>query len=159
MMSISKKLIMALAALIATPALALAAAAGSVALDSSIKLDKVITEGGQTRHELVAPQKVVPGNHLLFVTDYHNTGAKVVDHFVVTNPVPSAVALEEAPAGDALVSVDGGKSWGKLALLHVALPGGGSRAAQAEDVTHVRWVVPVIAPGASGTLSYRAIVR
>lgn len=159
-MRFPKKLIVALAALIATPALALAAAAaGTVALDSSIKLDKVITENGQTRHELVAPQKVVPGNHLLFVTDYHNTGAKAVDHFVVTNPVPSAVALEEAPAGDALVSVDGGKSWGKLALLRVALPGGVSRAAQATDVTHVRWVVPVIAPGAAGTLSYRAIVR
>lgn len=152
MPKLSTKIIAALAALMATPALALAAAA-PVTLDSAIKLDKLV----DGHHAWVAPQKVVPGNHLLFTTTYHNTTAKPVEHFVVTNPVPAAVALEEAPAAE--VSVDGGKSFGPLASLKVATPGGALRAAEPADVTHVRFVVPAIAPGATGTLEYHAVVR
>ena len=158
MAKFSRKIITALVVATATPVLALAAPA-TVSLDSTIKLDKVTTENGQARHELVAPQKVVPGNHLLFMTSYRNTGDKPVDNFVVTNPVPSAVALESAGADNFQVSVDGGKTWGKLAQLSVSPVGGSVRAAQAGDVTHVRWVIPMIAPGASGTLQYHAVVR
>ncbi|WP_353228887.1 hypothetical protein [Novosphingobium sp.] len=148
----------ALVVLGAAPALALAAP-GAVSLDSTIRLDKVITEKGLTRHELVAPQKVVPGNHLVFMTSYRNTGDKPVDHFIVTNPVPSAVALETAGGDSFEVSVDGGKTWGPLAQLTVAKPGAAPRSAQSADVTHVRWVIPAIAPGATGTLEYHAVVR
>lgn len=147
-----------LAVLAASPAMALAAG-GTVSLDSTIKLDKVVTDKGQTRHELVAPEKVVPGNHLVFMTSYRNNGDKPFDHFVVTNPVPSAVALESVDNGQFDVSVDGGQTWGKLAQLTVAKPGAAPRAAQAGDVTHVRWVIASIAPGASGTLEYHAVVR
>ena len=65
------------------------------------------------------------------------------------------------PAGAAMadVSVNGGKSWGKLASLTVTAPDGTKRAAQASDVTHVRWTLALLAPGASGTVTYRAIVR
>ncbi|WP_232280945.1 hypothetical protein [Novosphingobium nitrogenifigens] len=152
-------LVAAVAPAIVAPSMALAAPSGPVTLDSTIKLDKVVTENGQSRHELVAPQKVVPGNHLVFETTYHNTGKQGVDHFVVTNPVPAAVALE-TDATDAFdVSVDGGKTWGKLSELKVTGPNGAGRAAQAADVTHVRWVLPAIAPGATGTLDYHAVVR
>lgn len=158
MRNFSRNVVTALVVLAAAPALALAAP-GAVSLESSIKLDKVVTENGQTHHEYVAPQKVVPGNHLLFVTSYRNTGDKPVDHFVVTNPVPSPVALESAGADNFDVSVDGGKTWGKLSQLSVTKPGASARAAEAADVTHVRWVIPVIAPGAAGTLEYHAVVR
>jgi hypothetical protein len=142
----------------ASPVMAMVAP-GAVALDSLIKLDRITTVNGQTTHEFVAPQKVVPGNHLLFVTSYRNTSDKPVDHFVVTNPVPGPVALESAGADNFEVSTDGGKTWGKLAQLTVAKPGAAPRAAQDSDVTTVRWVIPVIAPGASGTLQYHAVVR
>ncbi len=147
-----------LAALAASPALALAAA-DAVSLNSTIKLDRVITDKGRTIHEIVEPQKVVPGNHLVFLTNYRNTSDKPVDHFVVTNPVPSAVALEGGEAAGFDVSVDGGLTWGKLSQLTVAKPGAAPRAAQASDVTHVRWVIASIAPGAAGTLEYHAVVR
>jgi len=158
MRTFSRNVMTAMVILVASPVLALAAP-GAVALDSSIKLDKITTVNGQTTHEFVAPQKVVPGNHLLFVTQYRNTSDKPVDHFVVTNPVPSPVALESVGADNFEVSVDGGKSWGKLAQLTVTKPGAAMRAAQDADVTTVRWVIPVIAPGASGTLQYHAVVR
>ena len=135
------------------------AAPSPVTLESKVKLDTVVTEAGQSKHVLVDPVKVVPGNHLVFVTSYHNTGAKPVLNFVVTNPLPGAVVLADDGFGSFVSSVDGGKSWGKLATLRVADGKGGLRGAQATDVTHVRWVVPVIAPGASGSLEYHALVR
>ena len=135
------------------------AADGPVTLESTVKLDKVVTEAGQGKHVLVEPKKVVPSNRLVFVNSYHNTGAKPVQNFVVTNPLPGAVALADDGFGSFDASVDGGKSWGKLASLRLADGKGGSRPAQAGDVTHVRWVVPVIAPGASGGLEYHAVVR
>lgn len=158
MRNFSRTVMTTLLAMAAVPALALAAP-GAVALDSTIKLDKVVTENGQTRHELVAPQKVVPGNHLVFLTSYHNTSDKPVDHFVVTNPVPAPVALESVGTDTFDVSIDGGKTWGKLSQLTVVKPGAAPRAAQAADVTHVRWEIPVIAPGATGSLEYHAVVR
>ena len=135
------------------------AADGPVTLDSTVKLDKLVTEGGQTKHQLVEPKKVVPGNHLVFLTTYHNSGAKPVTRFVVTNPLPAAVVLADDATGGFEASVDGGKSWGQLPALRLDDGKGGKRAAQASDVTHVRWVVPVIAPGASGTREYHAVVR
>ena len=67
--------------------------------------------------------------------------------------------LSDDSAGEFDVSVDGGKTWGKLSQLSVTKPGASARAAEAADVTHVRWVIPVIAPGAAGTLEYHAVVR
>lgn len=135
------------------------AADSPVTLESTVKLDKLVTEGGKSKHVLVDPVKVIPGNHLVFVTRYRNAGAKPVENFVVTNPLPGAVVLADDGFGGFEASVDGGKAWGKLAALRLPDGKGGSRAAQAGDVTHVRWVIPVIAPGASGSLEYHAVVR
>lgn len=146
---------------------ALCAAAGfetpafatDVTLSSDVKVDRIVTENGVKHHVLVAPTKVVPGESLVFSTSYRNAGAKPVENFVVTNPIPAAARLADDGFGTFDVSVDGGKHWGKLGGLTVTDDKGGQRAAQAADVTHLRWVVPVIAPGGSGSLEYHAIVR
>lgn len=78
---------------------------------------------------------------------------------MVTNPLPSAVALASDSASGTEVSVDGGKTWGQLGSLKVAGTEGTPRAATAADVTHVRWIIPSIAPGASGEVQYHGIVR
>ena len=57
------------------------------------------------------------------------------------------------------VSVDGGKTYGRLADLKVADGNGGQRAAEATDVTHVRWIIPTIAPRQQGKVEFYAIVR
>jgi hypothetical protein len=142
----------------------LLAAESPVTLHSEpIMLDKIATVAGQTTHTLVDPavthDKVIPGSHLVVVTDYHNTSDKPVDHFVVTNPLPAALMLADDGMGDFEVSVDGGKSFGKLSALAVTDAKGGKRAAEASDVTALRWIIPQIAPGASGKLEYHAVVR
>lgn len=161
MKSISKLVFAcAAAAALAVPTLPLAAQSSPVILKGDVKAQKVVTDkDGKQRTELVEPDMIVPGDRLVFGTDYANNGAEAVKNFVVTNPLPSAVRL--APDADPAleVSVDAGKTWGVLAKLTVAKADGTSRAATHDDVTHVRWVLPSIAPGASGRLTYPAIIR
>ncbi len=150
--------------LITSTGLAAAAAAAPpvpqpVVLQGDVMLDRTVTENGTEKHLYLEPKSVVPGDHLRFSTRYRNAGTTPVDHFVVTNPVPPAVVLAPDSAASLIVSVDGGTSWGQLAALRVADGKGGTRPAQAGDVTHVRWVLPVLQPGASGTVTYNAIVR
>ncbi len=101
----------------------------------------------------------MPGDRLIFSTAYHNTGAMVVKNFVVTNPIPQGVTLASDAKGTLEVSVDDGKNWGRLTMLTVPDGQGGRRPAQASDATHVRWTLATLAAGASGVLTYNAIVR
>ena len=144
-------------ALIAVPAVA---AAQAVILQGDVKVEKTVVEAdGEQRKELVDPDVIVPGDRLVMGTDYRNNGVEPVANFVVTNPLPAAVRL--APDADPalIVSVDGGSNWGPLSSLTVATEDGGTRPAQHSDVTHVRWTLARIEPGASGRLEYPAIIR
>lgn len=141
-----------------TPSIALAQAA-PVELVGDVKVDRVVAENGTEKHVLTEPGVVVPGDALLFTTKYRNAGTVAIKNFVVTNPLPEAVVLSAEGADQLIVSVDGGKTFGKLAVLRVAGADGKARPAQPGDVTHIRWVLPVLAPGGSGTLSYHATVR
>lgn len=147
----------------------LATAAGTTPLSAQ---DQAISLSGSVMHEtvsfdasgkevteLVEPNTIVPGDRLIFGTDYNNGSDEAVDNFVVTNPLPPAVRL--APDADTtlIVSVDGGKSFGTLSQLSVLAEDGGSRPADQADVTHVRWTLPSVAPGESGRLEYPAIIR
>lgn len=146
-----------LLASMAAPAVS-AQAAQPIELKGDVKVVKVVVENGQEKSVLIDPKVVVPGDKLIFSTAYRNAGGEAVKDFVVTNPIPAGVALAPLGADKLEVSVDGGKTWGRLAALKVN-NAAGPRAAEAGDVTHVRWVLPVLAPGASGTLTYNALVR
>ncbi|MBU6266307.1 MAG: hypothetical protein KGN34_02120 [Sphingomonadales bacterium] len=145
----------ALCGALATPALA----AGDVSLASDVKVDRIVVEDGKERHVLAPVAKALPGEMLVFTTRYSNTAAKPVDHFVLTNPIPAAVRLSDDGFGSFDVSVDGGRTYGKLASLTVSDTRGVTRPAQAADVTHLRWVIATIAPGAGGVLEYHGTVR
>lgn len=131
-----------------------------ISLEGDVKLEKTVVDpDGKSRVELVAPDLIVPGDRLVFGTDYRNSGSETVANFVVTNPLPSAVRL--APDADPAltVSVDGGKSWGALSALTVATEDGSVRPADHADVTHVRWTLAMVAPGETGRLEFPAIIR
>lgn len=125
-----------------------------------VKLEKVTTdETGARTIERVDPQVVVPGDKLIFGTRFANKGPEPVEQFVVSNPVPAAVRVSGEVDAEQLVSVDGGKVWGKLADLSTIDPAGQPRAALPGDITNVRWILPQIAPGESGTLEFPVTVR
>lgn len=75
--------------------------------------------------------------------------------FTITNPLPRALSYQESSRADEAVSVDGGRSWGRLGELMI-----GDRLASPEDVTHVRWRIPErIAARGRGQIAYSGIVR
>lgn len=147
----------ACAAVLASGLTAPAAAQAAVALKGDVKVVRQVTENGRTSERLEDPNQVLPGDQLVFTTRYTNGGNERVDDFVVTNPLPAPVKLAKVDSFE--VSVDGGKSFGALAALKVSGADGKPRAAELGDVTHVRWRVASIAPGASGEVKYFAEVR
>ena len=146
------------ALLAATPALA-APAPGQVGLRGEVQVEKTITENGVQKMVLADTNVVVPGDRLVFTTWYVNNGDTAVQNFIVTSAVSSAVVLTAESAEALDLSVDGGKSFGRLAMLTIDNGEGGRRPARAEDATHVRWTIPAIAPKASGKVRFHAIVR
>jgi uncharacterized repeat protein (TIGR01451 family) len=152
------KLLLALFALLGPVA---AHAANDVSLTSNVFVEKSVAQpDGKTRLVLEEPKTVVPGDRLVFVLAYKNLGGKPATDFVVTNPMPGAVAYQGTPDASAIVSIDGGRSWGTLAALKVRKADGSARAAYPEDVTHVRWAMKTPIPvGAAGKLSFRGIVK
>lgn len=109
---------------------------------------------------LEAPKMIVPGDSLVFVVRYRNKGAKPATNFTVTNPIPAAIAFSGTSDGSEVVSIDGGKSWGKLSQLRVTMANGESRAALMTDVTHIKWHMnQMLAAGEAGKLIFRGVVK
>jgi uncharacterized repeat protein (TIGR01451 family) len=140
---------------------AAAQAMNGVTLSNNVFVERVKQDAsGKSSTVLEAPRMVTPGDRLLFELSYKNGGAEPATDFVVTNPIPDAVAYAGAEGDGTSVSVDGGRSWGALAALRIKQADGTLRAAQPADVTHVRWNFrKAIAAGEAGKLSFRGVVR
>ena len=148
------------AILIAAPVHA-QAAAGDVELSSQTNVVRVVDNADGTKGSKLEPVgKVVPGDVIRFSHNYRNTGTAAATDFVLDNPVPAAIAYRGSGDGNVEVSVDGGKTFGKLAGLTVPGDDGKPRPATGTDVTHVRWVfLQPIPAGAGGTVEFDGEVK
>ena len=147
-------------AALAAPA-ALFAQAQSVALTSKAFVVKQVPDGpGKTKNTLVVPERVLPGEALVFMLEYKNTAAKPATAFVINNPIPANVIYTGVEQPWAEVSIDRGKTFGQLATLKVAKGDGTMRAALPTDVTAVRWkfAQPIPAAG-EGRVTFYAMVK
>jgi uncharacterized repeat protein (TIGR01451 family) len=140
---------------------ALFAQAQSVALVSKAFVVKQIPDGtGKTKNTLVVPERVLPGEALVFMLEYKNTGTKPATAFVINNPIPANVIYTGVEQPWAEVSVDRGKTFGQLTTLKVAKSDGTMRAALPTDVTAVRWKFAQAIPAAGeGRVSFYAMVK
>ena len=139
---------------------ALAAPGAPVTLTNDAHVERPTRVGGEVKMVPVPVSgHLAPGDHITFTFAFRNVSAKPVDHFVVTDAMPQGIVLvaDAAPAYE--VSVDGGRAWGPIAAATVPDGKGGRRPAEASDVTHVRWVIPVIAPATGGSVSFHALVK
>lgn len=137
------------------------AAATPLELKSEVFVERrVVRSDGSNAVVLEKPNMVTPGDNLVFVVRYKNIGGSTANNFVVTNPLPAAVAFNGTSDGLEVVSVDGGKRWGILGTLRVAMRDGTMRPAMLTDVTHIKWNLnqPLTA-GAEGKLIFRGIVK
>lgn len=153
---LNKLLLAILLTVCAAPAAA-AAQERPIKLQSDVKLVRPGAQGAAP--ELVEAEGVVPGDTLLFTTSYRNEGASAVSDFVIVNPLPTDLVLTDEAAAQTEVSVDGGKSWGRLAELKVVNEGGEERPATINDITHMRWVFARVAPSETGEVRFSARVR
>ncbi len=146
-------------ALIASPVAALAA--DNVSVVSEMFVEKnVAVPGAKPKVVLVKQNSGPPGTRLVFTHSYHNGGKAPAANFAMTNPIPSGVEYSGSDDVIAMVSVDGGKSFGPLATAKVRGADGSLRAARPEDVTHVRWALKAPIPvGGSGKFSFKGTVK
>lgn len=143
------------------------AQANSVVLTSEAYIERAETgPDGKEKPVLKRPADVivVPGDRVVFRLVYANKGAEPATGFRATNPLPGPVQFLSVAEDWAEVSVDGGTNWGKLSALSIVTknPDGSevTRPASAEDVTHIRWIfADAIAPGATGSVSYRGLIK
>jgi hypothetical protein len=145
-----------LAAIPAAVAPALAEAA-PVQLASTVFVERFVPgPGGRTSRVLERADTLKRGDQVVFVVNWRGDAAR---EFTVTNPMPRSVSFQKSSDGSEDVSVDGGRTWGKLDTLRV-FDDGRWRNAVPEDVTHVRWRVPTqTAARGSGQILYRGVVR
>ena len=136
-------------------------AQGPLSVTSTAMVEtKMQAPDGTTKVTLAPARRVVPGDRVVFVVTYRNTGAATLSDVAIVNPVPNAVAYRSpangSPAPD--VSVDG-RTFGQLPLLRVTGTAG-ARPATVDDVTHVRWRLsrPLTA-GGEGRFAYQAVLK
>lgn len=138
-----------------------AAAAPQVSLTNEIKVVRTVAgAAGKSTIVYEEPKVVTPGDRLKFVLAYANNSNEAAKDFAVTNPMPAGVSFAGAESRGAVVSVDGGKTFGSLSELKVSDADGKVRPAVAPDVTHVRWkFAKPIAAGERGTLNFEGLVK
>jgi uncharacterized repeat protein (TIGR01451 family) len=141
---------------------AFAAAAMPAAAQPVELVTKVLVEtrkpaaDGTVRIVLAAAARVTPGDRVVYQIAYRNNGAKPASDLVIANPVPAGLVYAGPAQGspEPELSADG-SHFGTLAQLRVA-----GRAATAADVRVVRWrLARPVAPGATGQVSFRAILK
>ena len=134
--------------LVTTAAEVMAAPASPISLELGImKEQRSAAADGTTKIDLVPVARVTPGDRLVYILTYTNTGTKPINDMVLNYPLPQDVAYRAAAEGflPPQVSVDG---------IHFAPSASGER------ITALRWqIAGEIAPGAHGTVSFKAALN
>lgn len=147
------------AAMVASVAVPVAAeAARPVQFASDVFVERFVPgSGGRVTRVLERADRLKSGDRVIFVVNWRSNAAQP---FTVTNPVPNTIAFQRTAEDGEDVSIDGGRTWGKLADLRVRDTDGSIRHATPDDVTTLRWRVPGrMAAAGSGQITYRGIVR
>lgn len=122
----------------------------AVSTDSAVYVERLTPNAAR---RLEPASRLASGDRVVTVVRWYRMGGD--GGFVITNPLPATLAYQDSANEAQQVSVDGGRSWGRLGTLRI-----GSRFATPEDVTHVRWVIPArYAARGRGEIAYSGIVR
>ena len=141
-----------------------AAAQSHINVQTAVQKEEVfLNDTGEEEKRLVPAEKVLPGETVYYTITFTNTSDEVADNVVVTNPIAEELMYLDGsafgPGMDIVFSVDGGETFAAANELNVA-ENGETRAAEAKDFTHVRWVMQNdLAAGAQGTASFAAVLE
>ncbi|MEZ5537494.1 MAG: hypothetical protein R3F02_17970 [Thiolinea sp.] len=128
------------------------------------ELVQQVDANGQMQLAAVSPERIVPGDRVLYTTHIANNGVQASENIVVTNPIPEHVSyLGGTAQGEnftIVYSVDGGQSWGQPEQLQVRQADGQIRQAKPEEYTHIRWQYrAALQPAEVQQISYQAQLK
>ena len=137
---------------------AIAAPAAPLTLESRVFRETIEQDvNGAPTRALASAKTLRPGDRVLFVIRYRNDSSAPVAPTSIVSPLPQAVMIDPASAGNLQVSTDGGRRWDRPGATFTITPAGTLRPAPGQAVTHVRLRIDQpIAPGASGQAMFRA---
>ena len=146
---------------------AMCAAAPASALTAKQTVLKEVTktnEDGQVVTTRIAADEVLPGQTVVYILTYTNDKSEVASGIVLTMPVPGELDYVEGsaniPETELTFSADGGSTFAQRDAVLTRDEDGKFVTAKAEDITHVRWkVLTSVAPGTSGELAYKAVLK
>lgn len=135
----------------------------------SIKSEKEVVQikNGKKIIKRVPAKTVSSGKTLIFVLRYVNQGKDPAVNVKFNNPISEEgeylVGSAKGKGSTITFSIDGGKNFKKPGLLtyEVVQPNGKKKkkVASPEQYTHVRWLIPRIAPGGKGQLEFKVRIK
>jgi uncharacterized repeat protein (TIGR01451 family) len=134
---------------------------GHLNVTTLVQMEEVsVGDDGERQTRLVAADTVVPGDVVIYTTTVENISDQSAENVVVNNPVPEHLSYVAgsafAPGMVIEFSVDGGATYAPAEELTVD-EDGQTRAATADDFTHIRFVMQgELAAGAQGIARFRA---
>ena len=155
---------LSLAAVAAQAAQPAPAGGACVSLETqALQEQSVAGADGARKVTLVPATKVVPGDQVVWQTTARNSCASAAGNVVINQAVPEHMTLVAGSVAGSdtrvLYSLDG-KAFVALADLVVTAADGTKRAARAEDVRHVRWMLNgSIGANQSTSVRYSARLR
>lgn len=154
----------AIIALLASTVFSMPAMASSLTVEQRAEVIKVTkTEDGTKSQALVPAERVQPGETVRFTLSWTNEMDEAAENVVLEMPVPEhmifVVGSAENEEVETLLSVDNGATYAEFGQLDVS-EGEDIRPAEAEDVTHVKWIfnTPLDA-GADGEVHFDARLK
>ena len=134
-----------------------------VELKTSGESEREVVEQGQKVKRLVAVDKVVPGDEIVWTITATNVCKEPTADVVIANPVPAHmtyVANSAMGTGAEIAYSLDGKEFKSAAELQVRGADGATRAARADEYRAIRWTYKsAFAPGATAFVRYRAVVK
>jgi uncharacterized repeat protein (TIGR01451 family) len=134
---------------------------GHLNVTTLVQMEEVsVGDDGERQTRLVAADTVVPGDVVIYTTTVENISDESAENVVVNNPVPEHLSYVAgsafAPGMIIEFSVDGGATYAPAEELMID-EDGQTRAATADDFTHIRFVMQgELAAGAQGIARFRA---
>ena len=153
--------------MMAVSAAILASGVSANALTATQKVEKEITvqnTDGTNSTRLVSAAEVTPGEKIVYTVAYTNDSTAAATDIVLAMPVPADVRFLEGtadrPGTIVRYSADGGVSFAEREALVLPAVGGGTRAANSDDITHIQWRIAGPVPvGTSDEITFKARLR
>ncbi len=122
----------------------------------------VKSKDGKTERKLIEPKAVAPGDVIVYLLSFRNTGNKPKENVTINDPIPAntiyLAGSATGPGAEILFSVDG-KHFAPEGKVTVT-ENGEKRLADPSEYRHIRWRLKhPLAPGKAGQASFRVKVK